>query len=77
MDHPLRAFRKRRGLSQQEAAAELELNSKGYISSIETGSMDCSLRLALRIEQWSGGEVRAADICAEAAKLLPAAEARA
>lgn len=57
--HPLKAFRETRGLSQEAAASELGLRSKGYISSIESGTWPCPLKLALQIEQWSGGVVPA------------------
>lgn len=65
---PLESIRRRRGLTQAQLAEELELGSKskGYISRLENGRQEIGLRLALRIERWSGGELRAADICPEA-----------
>lgn len=61
MDGPatLRETRESRSLSQEQFAIELGLQSKGYVSRIETGEITPSLRLALRIERWSGGCVRA------------------
>lgn len=53
------SFRKSRGLSQEQAANELGLGSKGYISSIESGTWRCPLKLALKIERWSDGAVPA------------------
>lgn len=55
----LESFRKLQGLSQEQAAAELGLRSKGYISRIESRATPCPLRLALQIEEWSGGKVPA------------------
>ena len=75
----LESFRKSRGLTQLELARALGLRSKSYISRLETGAGPASLRLALRIEQFSDGQVRAADLCPGDADLLttPAtAEAR-
>jgi transcriptional regulator with XRE-family HTH domain len=68
----LESFRKQRGLTQQQAAQELGLASKGYFSRLESGKDPMPLRLALRIERWSEGAVRAAEICAAAADLLAA-----
>ena len=67
----LESFRKSRGLSQAELARELGLRSKGYISDIEGRRQRCSLRLALRIQQWSEGAVPAASLNTDAADLLP------
>jgi transcriptional regulator with XRE-family HTH domain len=70
----LRAFRESRGLSQQDVADAIGLASKGHISTLETGASRVGLRTALRIETWSGGEVRAIDLLAdEDAQLLRAA----
>ncbi|MGZ3272407.1 MAG: helix-turn-helix domain-containing protein [Caulobacteraceae bacterium] len=68
----LAAFRRSKGLSQQQAAAALGLRSKGYFSRIETGVAVCPLKLALKIEKWSDGAVRAADLCPDDADLLTA-----
>jgi transcriptional regulator with XRE-family HTH domain len=75
---PLESFRRRRGWTQEQLAKELGYRSKGYISALENGREVFSLKLALKIERLSEGEVRAADLCAEARELLPAppAEAR-
>lgn len=71
----LESFRKSRGLTQSELAKHLGLKSKGYVSRIETGAAACPLKLALKIEKLSGGEVTAASLCPEAAELLPEAGA--
>ena len=61
------SFRAERGITLEQCAIELELSpsSKGWLSEIENGRKDASLRLALRIERWSGGEVTAASVNAE------------
>ena len=55
------------GLSLEQCAVALGLSpsSKGWLSEIENGKRDASLRLALRIERWSGGAVSATSVCAE------------
>lgn len=63
----LATYRKLLGLSQEACARQLGITSKSYISAIESGDRQASLRLALRIEQWSKGRVRAADLHPEAA----------
>jgi transcriptional regulator with XRE-family HTH domain len=72
----LRAYRKSRGLSQLACAKELGLNSKGYVSEIETGSQPPSTHLALKIQKWSNGQVPARSLLPpEKAALLPDASA--
>ncbi|HEY1753709.1 MAG TPA: helix-turn-helix transcriptional regulator [Caulobacteraceae bacterium] len=66
----LESYRKQRGLTQQEAATELGLRSKGYFSRLESGKDEMPLRLALRIQAWSGGQVPAAETCPKAAALI-------
>lgn len=63
----LTAIRTERGLTLAQLAVELGLSasSAGWISEIENGKKDASLRLALRIERWSGGRVPAQSVCAE------------
>jgi transcriptional regulator with XRE-family HTH domain len=68
----LESYRRERGLTQQQAANELGLASKGYFSRLESGKDPMPLRMALKIETWSCGKVAARDICAAAADLLPA-----
>ncbi len=75
-------LRRDRGLSQEQLAHELGLKSKGRICDIENGAVDCPLELALKIQAWSGGEVRAAELrpdlahlIAEAGRPLPPAAA--
>lgn len=70
----LESFRKSRGLTQEQLASELGLVSKGYVSRIETGDVRAPIKLALQIERWSGGEVRAVELLSpEDAGLLQAA----
>lgn len=64
----LAAYRKSLGLSQEECARALGITSKGYISGIESGDRRASLKLALRIERWSKGKVRAAKLNPQAAE---------
>ena len=74
----LESHRKKRGLSLAEAARELGLASKGYLSRLEKGVTPWPLHIALRVEDWSGGEVPAVDhLSAEQAQLLRAWAARA
>lgn len=67
----LAKYRSNLGLSLEECATQLGLSatSKGWISEIERGQRPASLRLALRIERWSKGAVKATS-------LNPAAELR-
>ncbi len=67
----LESFRKSRGLTQSDLAKLLGLRSKGYVSRIETGATPCPLRLALKIEKLTGGQVTAGSLSPEAAELLP------
>lgn len=55
-------YRKKRGLTQSEFAAILGI-SHSYFSQIENGQ-GCSLILALRIEDATGGNVKPADLAA-------------
>jgi transcriptional regulator with XRE-family HTH domain len=68
---PLESFRKSRGLTQQQLAEAVGLRSKGYISAIESGREACSLRLALKLERLSDGELKAGDLCEAATGPLP------
>ena len=70
-------FRKSRGLSQAQFAEALglEARSKGYVSRLEAGRQPWPLRLALKLEKLSDGEVQAASICAEARALGAATSA--
>lgn len=63
----LRNYRTGAGLSLEQAAIALDLrpSSASWLSEIENGKRDASLRLALRIERWSDGVVTAASVCAE------------
>ena len=74
----LKSFRESRGLSLEQLAIALGLNSKGYLSEIEGGRKLVPIRLALQIEAWSDGALRATWLLNEAdAALLEAAIARA
>lgn len=65
----LATHRTARGLSLEECAVALGLSptSKSWLSEIENGKRAASLRLALRIEAWSGGQVPAHTVCPEVA----------
>lgn len=70
------------GLSLEQCAVALGLSpsSKGWLSEIENGKREASLRLALRIERWSKGAVLASSVCIELRHdndNLPQVEARA
>lgn len=66
----LRTYRKQHArISQEECARLLGIRSKGYISRIESEPMAASLKVALRIEKWSAGQVTAASLSQEAANL--------
>lgn len=74
----LQAYRQRLGLTQQQAAEALGLRSKGYYSRMENGFEPFSIRVALKVEAWTNGEVKAiALLDPEHAALLAAAIARA
>lgn len=63
----LTEYRTDLGLTLEQCAVQLGLSpsSKGWLSEIENGHRDASLRLAIRIERWSKGAVPAASVCAE------------
>lgn len=65
--------RSARGLTLEQCAVELGLSasSKGWLSEIESGKREASLRLALRIERWSNGKVPASSVCSDAAISQP------
>lgn len=66
----LKEYRTGLGLSLEQTAVALELRptSASWLSEIENGRRDASLRLALRIERWSGGEVTGGSVCKELAE---------
>lgn len=74
-------YRAHHGLTLEQCAVALGLSpsSQSWLSEIESGKRDASLRLALRIESWTGGQVTAASVCKEVAKLRggPAAPSQA
>ncbi len=64
-------YRESLGLTQEQAANQLDLNSKGYFSRLERGEEQWPLRLALKAERWSDGHVAADSLVAlEDAELL-------
>lgn len=74
----LAQHRKARGLSLEALAVELGLapSSKSWLSEIENGRRDASLRLALKVERWSEGKVSAASICGELRDIANDSQAR-
>jgi DNA-binding XRE family transcriptional regulator len=54
------SLRKELGLTLDEFALAVGISSKGYVSQIERGVIDCSLSIALKIEEFSQGRVDAA-----------------
>lgn len=48
------------GMTLDEFARAVGISSKGYVSQIERGVIDCSLSIALKIEQFSAGRIDAA-----------------
>jgi transcriptional regulator with XRE-family HTH domain len=66
----LRSYRKSRGLSQKQVAEALGIEAESMISMIERERRKPTLRLALKIQRWSNGEVKAAELCPDAADLV-------
>lgn len=58
----LRTLRLQRGLSVAQLADILGMSSRGRLSEMEHHKKPIPVHLALKIEAWSGGEIRAADI---------------
>ncbi len=55
------ALRKARGLSQDKLATALGIGSKSYVCDVErTGR--ASAKIALKIESWSGGAIKAHEL---------------
>lgn len=78
MSSTVAAERERLGLSQEQLATALGLSSKGHVSDVETGRRSPGIKLALRIEQYFAGRVKAVDLVdPEDAELLRAFQARA
>lgn len=64
-------YREARGLTLDAVGAAVGVRSKGYLSRLEGGREHASIRLALRIQDWSGGAVRAESlVSSEDAALL-------
>jgi transcriptional regulator with XRE-family HTH domain len=59
------ALRKRRGLTQQQFAGVLGVRSKVYVSQLETGACPFTIELALKVDGWSGGEIKAPNLLSE------------
>jgi transcriptional regulator with XRE-family HTH domain len=62
----LSEFRAKEGLSLDNLAKQLGLRSKSYLSEVERGRRP-SLKVAIKIEKLSGGQVTAASLCPDAA----------
>lgn len=73
----LTTFRESLGLTLEQCAVQLGLSksSKSWISDIENNVRPASVRLAMRIERWSGGAVQAASVCPDLAGHVPLAAA--
>ena len=69
----LAEFRADQGMTIEQCAVALGLapSSQSWLSEIEAGKRDASIRLALKIEAWSGGKVSAASVNREIAGLRP------
>lgn len=63
------------GLTQDQLANRLGLAGKGSLSRIEQGTERPSLELALKIQLWSDGQVRADELRPDLAHLIAAAAA--
>lgn len=74
MEHPLRAFRRVRGLTLEAAARDLN-TTKGNLSRIETGVHGASDALKRRIAEWSEGQITPNDLVGFEASALAGAEA--
>ncbi|AJP72284.1 helix-turn-helix domain-containing protein [Sphingomonas hengshuiensis] len=68
----IRSIRDERGQSLDELAAAIGVGSRGYMSRIENGKVQCSPRIALAIEQWSGGRIPAEQLSADVALVVAA-----
>lgn len=62
----LSEYMKAKGLRDKQAAHELAI-SRSFLSEIRQGKKQPTLDLAVRIEEWSGGEVKPADLLRKAA----------
>jgi transcriptional regulator with XRE-family HTH domain len=60
MEHPLRAYRKKTGLTLEQLGAAVGV-TKGFISKIESGAVP-SLRVAMKISEFSKGEIKPDDL---------------
>jgi transcriptional regulator with XRE-family HTH domain len=65
----LATLRKQRNLSQEELGVVVGIRSRGRNSEIESGTRPASLRVALLIEAWSGGLIRAETLSPKAGAL--------
>lgn len=55
-------------LAQTCVAIGLKPSNRGWLSEIERGVVDASIRVALKIERWSGGKVAGSSLCSELAE---------
>lgn len=61
--HPIRAWRQKHNITQQEFAARLDI-SEAQLSRIETGASDLSMELARKVVEETRGEVSGGDLIA-------------
>lgn len=57
----IKALRQSLGLNQSDFASRLGLSSKSHVSELENGG-SCSVRVALKVEELSGGQINAASL---------------
>lgn len=56
-------LRKERGETLEEFGAIVGISSKGHMSVIERGERPCTVAVALKVEELSGGRIDAGAIC--------------
>ena len=61
MEHPLRAYRRKAGITLEQLGATVGA-SKGFLSKVEKGLQTPSLKLAMRISEATQDEVGPADL---------------
>ena len=58
----IKTLREQRGLSVGDLATILGMSSRGRLSEMERGIKPVPVHLALKIETWSGGLIKAGDL---------------
>ncbi len=58
----LASYRKSRGVSQQQLADHLGIRSKAYVCALERKSKHPTVEMALKIQKWSEGAIRAEEL---------------